>query len=231
MDIDAFMYDDLYSKLMCTFFPILIIMFYHRGLVIKYGRDNYTYNDNMNIVYFEINGLKFGRWSLSHYVYYMYITLLFSYNKYYSLILFSIGCSWELIEDIISYYIKNKPINKKHTRRFNNQLDTVLYNNWWSGSINDIIVNSLGIMSGIIIHIYFNNIREYMCYFILFIYVYFLIKMAEWIKMYLPYCLLVICYVISWYYVFKNIKINILLTIYSMFLFSFKFIENNLKTQ
>lgn len=65
-------------------------------------------------------------------------------------ILFFFGVLWELIEDLASKFTKKKKsLNKKHT--VVNQDKTISYTNWWAGSFQDIIVNSLGLSHGYMI--------------------------------------------------------------------------------
>ncbi len=67
---------------------------------------------------------------------------------YYKILLYMIGVLWEIIEDLISYY-RGRDFNKKHRRRHLNNMSEIQYTTWWSGSKNDIIVNTCGLLSGL----------------------------------------------------------------------------------
>jgi len=89
---------------------------------------------------------------------------LFAYffNNIY--LLFFCGVSWELIENLASKITKKKKsLNQKHT--VINQDKTITYTNWWAGSFQDIIVNSIGLYHGFMIKNikYFNTINLAIC--------------------------------------------------------------------
>lgn len=104
------------------------------------------YNDPFNKVILDIPYFKISYWSVFHYFYYF----LFAYFFNNMFILFFFGVLWELIEDLASKFTKKKKsLNKKHT--VVNQDKTISYTNWWAGSFQDIIVNSLGLSHGYMI--------------------------------------------------------------------------------
>lgn len=110
-------------------------------ILYKLDKDKITYNDNFNKVLFKVGNFKISGWSTIHYYYYYILAYTFSEQL---LLLFFCGVIWEIIEDILSKFTKKKSINTKHT--VVNLDKTISYTNWWEGSYQDIVINSIGII-------------------------------------------------------------------------------------
>lgn len=138
------------------------IMFYHKGLVKKYGHSNVVHNDIMNYIFYRNDryGFSLGFWSLSHFLYFANTAMFMSQQlfEHYSsssinpailctILATFLGIIWEIIEDLLSKCIgKKRSIkNEKHTRRFINDDSNIYYSTWWTGTGNDIVVNLLGL--------------------------------------------------------------------------------------
>jgi len=96
--------------------------------------------DPMNKTVFQLGKLKCcSMWPISHFILY----LIWGFLCPECWIFFSIvGVLWELFETILG-------MNSKKTDDIITRKNGVQYNNYWSGSLLDIIFNSLGLLVGI----------------------------------------------------------------------------------
>lgn len=78
-------------------------------------------------------------WSMTHFVFFLFLGYLFPGNFLFILIL---GSSWELIE----YWIGKN--NKSLMSGFDCNLNKLKQDEWWYGKISDLFVNLLGYMIG-----------------------------------------------------------------------------------
>jgi len=183
--------------LLTSILPMLIIVNYNKYLIRKYGKDDYKYHDFMNYVFYEIFGRRFGFWSLSHFICFFIASSIPGRKIACKCLL--IGILWEIIEDLLSKYVKKKDITKKHYRRkWNGNDDDIVYTDWWSGSMEDIIVNTSGFMLGYMIRTYM-PVTFYVIILSLVMGLYSagLGFMAKKVDTPIPYVLLGICLIIS----------------------------------
>ena len=162
----------LITLIFLTILPMMWIVIYYKCLVDIYGMERYMYNDVMNYCMsykpFGID-LSLGFWSITHFIIYCIAIMLCPSEYVYNVMIygFFVGILWEIIEDMISYFVKGKDLNKKHSRRDvlnNNELQ---YTNWWAGSSGDIIYNIIGMATGYIIRTYeFYNGMTFILFFI-----------------------------------------------------------------
>jgi hypothetical protein len=88
-------------------------------------------------------------WPISHLIAFTIYSFIWPQH---SVLLFSLGVLWELIESIINWWETEKGEVVKHQRTRNKQGD-VEYTKWWSGSMKDIGFNSVGIVLGRILSV------------------------------------------------------------------------------
>lgn len=128
----------------------ILIGIYHKILVNKYNK-NMIYFDILNKkINIPVININISGWTLSHLIFYFILGLIFPKCIY---IIIIIGIFWEFIENLLGYYNKNIELQRTITRNYSN----IEYNNWWSGSFKDIIVNIIGVSFGFFINYNFLN--------------------------------------------------------------------------
>lgn len=126
------------------FFSIII---YFSSLFVIYGYDQLAEKDILNnkITTKSIlgsNGISY--WAFSHLIMYMILGYLLP-NHF--IILTIVGIVWELFETVVGYLTMPKDIKKEGKRKITGE-ENIEYMNWWSGSIKDIIFNTIGFLIG-----------------------------------------------------------------------------------
>lgn len=123
------------------FVTTIFIIVYFLLIFFNYG-DKLVQNDFMNKVVFNVPGSTTccSWWPVSHFVLFFILGLLFPECDVPVLVG---GVLWELFETFLSFS-KNQPDKHQSISRGNK----VEYINWWSGSIKDIIFNTMGFYFG-----------------------------------------------------------------------------------
>jgi hypothetical protein len=134
---------------------------YFYKLKAKFG-DTYAVNDPLNRLYGKITlnlgsyerHICIGYWSITHFTVHHSCASVMGP----SIIPFSLfaGIAWEVMEDLISQATKKKSFGKKHGRRWEGK-DEVQYLDWWTGTVDDIVWNMLGAMTGVSFHQLFSS--------------------------------------------------------------------------
>jgi hypothetical protein len=119
----------------------IIIGIYHIIIYNKYGK-SLIYYDKLNKRHkIPFINISISGWTISHLIFYLILGLIFPECIF---IIIIIGVLWEFIENLLGYYNNNINLQHKITRKSNK----IYYNNWWSGSFKDIIVNIMGVYIG-----------------------------------------------------------------------------------
>lgn len=128
-------------------FLCLLIIIY--GTFLTLISKNPENDDVLNREIFQLNGKSYSLWPITHFVLYFVLGYYCPcYWKEFTLI----GVGWEAFESI-----NGKDKSKHHVVSTNSGKQ---YTEWWSGSISDIIANSLGLASGILTGNYFRQEQE-----------------------------------------------------------------------
>ncbi|VBB18269.1 hypothetical protein YASMINEVIRUS_732 [Yasminevirus sp. GU-2018] len=150
-----FVWDNILLIILATLSSAWVVVYY-KCLVDRFGNDAYKYYDIMNRAYIlHLWGIdvSIGFWSLSHFFIYYLGAWINYFNRGVLIFLLVWGIAWELVEDLLGYFIRGKDISVKHTRR---DLEGKLqYTSWWAGSVGDVVYNVAGFISGCAT-VYFN---------------------------------------------------------------------------
>lgn len=118
---------------------ITFIVIYFGYLLFTYGKNNMAQHDPFNKIIFNIKDDCCSSWAISHFILFFIIGYLFP-DAWIVLIL---GILWEFAEDFLGSV---KIIKGKSVRTITGT--QIQYNNWWSGSMKDIMLNTLGFLLG-----------------------------------------------------------------------------------
>jgi hypothetical protein len=165
------------AAFICGVSPILYIVIYNKCLSRKFGKE-FSKKDPMNVLLISYGKIRIGFWSISHFFYYLLCTYC-SRDK--EIVIFLTGIGWEVLEDIISVYVKKKEFGKKHGRRLMGS-ETIHYTDWWSGSVLDIVVNTFGIATGYILRIYDTWISTFLVFAIMSWYTFWVNEVAKYVQ-------------------------------------------------
>ncbi len=114
------------------------------------------YKDPLNRKLFNVPYFNFAvsHWPMTHYVFFAALTYIFPLEWK---LLFILGVGWEIIESLMKHITKKsgkKDFVKKSKRTRINE-DTIEYTTYWDSSQKDIIFNSFGIITGLLIRKFF----------------------------------------------------------------------------
>lgn len=145
--------NDIVDKIISCDKPIRILVFIsiiiglYNIILRKIYRDDFIYHDILNKKIFNLDILEncCSGWTLSHFIVYFILGLLFP-DCFVIIIIISI--LWEFIEVLIGSYVNGDNWRRQITRDKN---EIEYSTNWWSGSYKDIIFNILGFITGYVI--------------------------------------------------------------------------------
>ena len=128
-------------------------------IFLKKFKECLIFEDPLNLKLFNVPFLNFGlsSWPLTHYVYYFSLAYFYP-SEIKSIFIF--GVIWEIIESLLKIYTaENKIEGRSKVTRITNENGKVYieYTTYWDSSYKDIILNSLGILSGKILYSYINK--------------------------------------------------------------------------
>lgn len=132
----------------------IIIGIYHIILYNRYGKYLIYHDISNKKIKIPLININISGWTISHFIFYFILWFIFPKCIY---IIIIIGILWKFIENLLGYYNNNIDLQHKITRKYNK----IEYNNWWSGSFRDIIVNIIGVYIGFNIYNILNNIWYY----------------------------------------------------------------------
>lgn len=132
-----------------SFLQITLICFICVLLIIFYGTfrcNNPIFKDPLiNGLTNNSNANKFlDGWGIAHLLFFFFLTFLYPSNFIY---IFILGVIWEIIETIF----KDRPFYILNCKAYDVLNTDPNYSPWWYGRWQDIIMNSIGIVSALII--------------------------------------------------------------------------------
>jgi hypothetical protein len=129
---------NVYIALVLLAFSVIV----WNGFIYLYKGTDFASHDPLNQTVFEWNTFEkcCSWWPLLHLFWFTVFSFIFPNC---SALLFTGGVVWELIEVLLGIlYVNNKKEN------LDTKKSKLQYNIWWSGSVKDILFNTIGIILG-----------------------------------------------------------------------------------
>lgn len=129
----------------------ILIILYFGALLILYGYSDLAEKDILNKKLttkslFGSNGVSY--WGFTHFI--MYAILGYMLPTYF-IPLTIVGILWEFLETLLGRITMPEVIKKTRKNRVTGDYSPE-YLNWWSGSVKDVVLNSIGFLFGYILH-------------------------------------------------------------------------------
>lgn len=133
-----------YQILLIVFVVIVFYFFFLRG---AYEKNNVIHNDFMNLKVFDFDMLEncCSLWPLSHFVLFFVLGMLFPDC---GIPLITLGIVWEGFETIVSSVGKEDRQWVRDKRSKGGSKKIEYSENWWAGSMKDILMNITGFVCG-----------------------------------------------------------------------------------
>jgi len=132
--------------------PLIILSIVVIAIVLWWVYLRYTWGENgvpnhdfMNVMVVRVPFLEncCSWWPISHFILFFIIAYIFP-ECWWQLIV--LGVLWECVEVVLSVALEKK---RQGARETNGNVE--YSNNWWAGSFKDILMNSLGVLSGVLL--------------------------------------------------------------------------------
>lgn len=129
----------------------ILIILYFGTLLSLYGYSDLAEKDILNKKitkksFFGSNGVSY--WGFTHFIMYAILGYMLP-NCFIPLTI--VGILWELFETLMGRITMPEEIKKTRKNRVTGDYSPE-YLNWWSGSVKDVVLNSMGFLVGYIIH-------------------------------------------------------------------------------
>ena len=143
---------DCYGVYVFLIIVVIILFIYGSYLVLTYGTKNITTNDFMNKTVFTMSsGDPISWWPISHFILFLILAFLFPGCW---LLLLVAGIFWEGFEAVLGR-IMSRPYH--HVTRTGADIQ---YKQWMQGSCMDILMDSGGIIVGLLLRYVFDSYRK-----------------------------------------------------------------------
>lgn len=136
------------------------ISFYYKALLLvckslpEKTRKPMAMMDSLNMIWLvPWKGLHVGYWGLAHLTYFFCLTLL-SRSTPEVLMVFCAGVVWELVENVAGRLIGRQTKGDNKHGRYHEGDEEVQYLSWWAGTYVDVVMNSIGIISALLIQFF-----------------------------------------------------------------------------
>lgn len=137
------MKSEYFKEISIVYIAVTILFLLYGVHLISNGNkfSNIAKLDILNTVVYNNNGIRLSGWGISHFVMYLLIGLICPHCWKEATVL---GIIWEVVESILGNIFVNDTSDTTDSN--------IKYKLWWDGDPQDIVINSIGLICGILIN-------------------------------------------------------------------------------